>query len=205
MVSFPPYIHLIFFFSCHLLPSLTQPPSFTLHPTPTLHTPHPPLTHPHTPPSPFTPAPISTLHPSCNPLHSSFTPPPPFTPLTPPSPPSFTLHPSPYFHPPIPHATPHPTRPSPPGPTPHLILQIPHPISVGELLKLHAALWLNAAVKATHVEEKVWIVLAVHRDEAHLPRNSCDGAGEAVLDVPEDSSTAGGEVREEGRGRVRIR
>ena len=63
---------------------------------------------------------------------------------------------------------------------------------MGELLKLHAALWLNAAVKATHVEEKVWIVLAVHRDEAHLPRNSCDGAGEAVLDVPEDSSTAGG-------------
>lgn len=36
---------------------------------------------------------------------------------------------------------------------PHLILQVPNTIFVSELLITGAALWQNAALKATHVEE----------------------------------------------------
>ena len=71
---------------------------------------------------------------------------------------------------------------------------------MGELFVLHAALGENAALKSTHVEEEVGVVLAVHGDKAALPLRGCDGARETVLDVPEHSTTtAWGREGREGR------
>lgn len=56
----------------------------------------------------------------------------------------------------------------------HLVLQIPHAVLVGELLVAGAALWQNAALKATHVEEQVGVVFAVDGHKAVLPLDRCD-------------------------------
>ena len=54
----------------------------------------------------------------------------------------------------------------------HLILQVPHAILVGELLVGGAHLRQDAALKATHVEQQVGVVLAVHGHKAVLPLDS---------------------------------
>lgn len=53
----------------------------------------------------------------------------------------------------------------------HLILKVPHSVFVCELLLCHTTLGQNTALKATHVEEQVGIVLAVDRHKAVLPLN----------------------------------
>ena len=70
------------------------------------------------------------------------------------------------------------------GPT-HLILQVPDSVFVGELLVAGPRFGQNAALKATHVEEEVGVVFAVHRDKRVFPDHSGDGARQSVLDVPE--------------------
>ena len=52
--------------------------------------------------------------------------------------------------------------------TTDLILQIPDTVFVCELLVAGAALGQDAALKATHVEEQIGVVLAVHRHKAVL-------------------------------------
>lgn len=69
---------------------------------------------------------------------------------------------------------------------PYLILEIPYSIPVSELLKGCPDLWQDSTLKATHVEEKVGVVLAVDGDKAALPLDGRDRSREAVLDVPED-------------------
>ena len=60
-----------------------------------------------------------------------------------------------------------------------------------ELLVAGAALGQDAALEATHVEEQVGVVLAVHGHKAVLPLHRGDRAGQAVLDVPEHSAAPG--------------
>lgn len=69
-----------------------------------------------------------------------------------------------------------------------LILQVPHSVLVRELLVAGAALRQDAALEAAHVEEQVGVVLAVDGHEAVLPLHRGDGAGQPVLDVPEDGA-----------------
>lgn len=54
-----------------------------------------------------------------------------------------------------------------------------------------AALWQDAALKATHVEEQVGVVFAVDRNKAVLPLDCGNRSGQTVLDVPEHSTTTG--------------
>ena len=54
---------------------------------------------------------------------------------------------------------------------------------------LSTALWQDAAFKATHVEEQIWIVLTVHRYKAGIPLDCGYGAWQSVLDVPKHSSS----------------
>lgn len=70
----------------------------------------------------------------------------------------------------------------------HLILQVPDPVLVGELLVAGAALGQDAALEAAHVEQQVGVVLAVHGHEAVLPLHRGHRAGQTVLDVPEHST-----------------
>ena len=70
----------------------------------------------------------------------------------------------------------------------HLILQVPHSVFVSELFIRGSCLGQNAALKATHVEEEVGVVLGVDGDKGVLPLDGGDGARQAVLDVPEHSS-----------------
>lgn len=67
----------------------------------------------------------------------------------------------------------------------YLILQVPDPVLVGELLIAGATLRQDAALEATHVEQQVGVVLTVHRHEAVLPLNCSHRPWQAVLDVPE--------------------
>lgn len=53
----------------------------------------------------------------------------------------------------------------------YLILKVPDPILVRELLITGATFRQNAALKATHVEEQVGVVLTVHGHKAVLPLN----------------------------------
>lgn len=71
----------------------------------------------------------------------------------------------------------------------YLILQIPDPILVRELFIAGAALGQDAALEPAHVEEQVGVVLAVHRHKTVLPLDRGHRARQAVLDVPEHSST----------------
>ena len=71
----------------------------------------------------------------------------------------------------------------------HLVLQVPHAVLVRELLVRRAALRQDATLQATHVEQQVGIVLAVHRHEAVLPLNSRHRPRQPVLNVPEHSAT----------------
>ena len=67
----------------------------------------------------------------------------------------------------------------------YLILQVPYTIPMSEFFKGCAALGQNAAFKATHVEQEIWIVFAVHRHKAFIPAERCDRSRQAVLNVPE--------------------
>lgn len=49
----------------------------------------------------------------------------------------------------------------------------------------------DAALKATHVEQQVGVVLGVDTDKAVLPLDGGGGARQPVLDVPEHSSATG--------------
>ena len=60
---------------------------------------------------------------------------------------------------------------------------------MSELFKCCAALGQNTAFKATHVEQKIWIVFAVDRHKAFVPVECCDRPRQAVLNVPEHSTT----------------
>ena len=73
----------------------------------------------------------------------------------------------------------------------HLILQVPDAVLVGELFGRGPALGQDATLEAGHVEEQVGVVLAVGRDETGLPLEGGDGAGQAVLHVPEDGPATG--------------
>lgn len=59
-------------------------------------------------------------------------------------------------------------------PTPHLILQVPDTILVGELLVAGTALGQDAALEATHVKQQIGVVLAVNGHEAVLPLHCGD-------------------------------
>ena len=56
-----------------------------------------------------------------------------------------------------------------------------------ELVVCRSTLGQYATLKATHVEEEVGVVLAVHRHKGILPQDGGDGTRQSVLDVPEDS------------------
>lgn len=73
----------------------------------------------------------------------------------------------------------------------HLVLQVPDPVLVGELLVAGAALGQDAALEAAHVEQQVGVVLAVHGHKAVLPLHRGHRAGQTVLDVPEHSTATG--------------
>lgn len=76
-----------------------------------------------------------------------------------------------------------------PLPRLYLILQVPDPILVGEFLIAGAAFRQDAALKATHVEKQVGVVLTIHRHEAVLPLNCSHWSWQTVLDVPEHCPT----------------
>ena len=78
----------------------------------------------------------------------------------------------------------------------HLILKVPDAVFVSELLVGGACLGQNAALEPAHVEEEVWVVFGVDRDEGVLPLNGGYGARETVLYVPEHSP-----VQHTSRGR----
>ena len=59
---------------------------------------------------------------------------------------------------------------------------------MGEFFKCRAALGKNAAFKATHVEQKIWIVFAVDRHKAFIPAQCCDRSRQTVLNVPENGT-----------------
>jgi hypothetical protein len=46
----------------------------------------------------------------------------------------------------------------------------------------------NTALKTTHVEQQIWIVLGVDTDKAVFPLDSSRGTWKSVLDVPENST-----------------
>lgn len=50
-----------------------------------------------------------------------------------------------------------------------LVLEIPDSIFVGKLFVSGSTLGQNSTLKAAHVEKKVGVVLAVHRDKTLLP------------------------------------
>ena len=148
--------------------SLSHPPHLSV---PTF---HPPMTHlltpllcvrPHIPSIPCQPSSPSLLH-----FHQS--------PINLPS--SLLCFISTPIH--------RPTQPSLPQ-SKHLILQVPDTVPVGELLMGSAALGQHAALKATHVEEQVRVVLTVDGHEAAVPLDGGHGARQAVLDVPEHRAT----------------
>mmetsp|Transcript_15168 Transcript_15168/g.27300 ORF Transcript_15168/g.27300 Transcript_15168/m.27300 type:complete len:258 (+) Transcript_15168:3164-3937(+) len=68
------------------------------------------------------------------------------------------------------------------------VLKVPSPVGYGELLRHHADLGQDSHVEATHVEQQVGVVLAVHTYEGVIPRNGGDGPRQAVFYVPEDTS-----------------
>ena len=55
----------------------------------------------------------------------------------------------------------------------YLILQVPHSIPVSEFLKCCATFWKNAAFKATHVKQQIWIVFTVNRHKTFIPVECC--------------------------------
>ena len=70
----------------------------------------------------------------------------------------------------------------------YLILQVPHSIPVSEFLKCCATFWKNAAFKATHVKQQIWIVFTVNRHKTFIPVECCHRSWQAVLYVPEHST-----------------
>ena len=60
---------------------------------------------------------------------------------------------------------------------------------MSELLEGGPDLGEDATLEAAHVEEKVWVVLAVDGHEARLPLDGGDGARQAVLNIPEHRPT----------------
>lgn len=73
--------------------------------------------------------------------------------------------------------------------SPHLILQVPDTILVGEFFIAGAALGQDAALKATHVKQQIGVILAVNGHEAILPLHRGDRSRQTVLDIPEYSTT----------------
>ena len=70
----------------------------------------------------------------------------------------------------------------------YLILKVPHAIFVCKLLKGSPDLGQDTTLKATHVEQEVWVVFTIDGDKRPLPLNCGDGTRETVFDIPEDSS-----------------
>ena len=70
----------------------------------------------------------------------------------------------------------------------YLILQVPHSIPVSEFLKCCATFWKNAAFKATHVKQQIWIVFTVNRHKTFIPVECCHRSWQAILYVPEHST-----------------
>lgn len=71
----------------------------------------------------------------------------------------------------------------------YLVLEVPDAVAVSELVVRRATLRQNAALKAAHVEEQVWIVLAIHRHKAVLPQRRRHRPRQTILYVPEHRST----------------
>ena len=65
-----------------------------------------------------------------------------------------------------------------------------------ELFESGSALGEDPAFEATHVEQQVGIVFAVHGHERILPLNGGHWAGETVLDVPEYGASAANKFNE---------
>ena len=70
-----------------------------------------------------------------------------------------------------------------------LILQVPDAIAMCVLLVCCATFRQNATFKAAHVEQQVWVVLAVDGHEAVLPQCGRYGPRQTVLYVPEHGTT----------------
>ncbi len=68
-------------------------------------------------------------------------------------------------------------------------MQVPDTVYMSKLLESGPDLGQNTTLKATHIEQEVGVVLAVHGHKAALPLDGCDGARETILDIPEHSST----------------
>jgi len=68
----------------------------------------------------------------------------------------------------------------------HLVLQVPDAVAVRELLVRGPDLGQDPALEAGHGEEQVRVVFGVDGDEGVVPRDGGDGAGQSVLDVPEN-------------------
>ena len=71
----------------------------------------------------------------------------------------------------------------------YLVLQIPDAVLVCELLVRGSTLGQDATLEATHVEQQVGVVLAVHRHEAAVPLDGRHRPRQPVLDVPEHCTT----------------
>mmetsp|Transcript_8730 Transcript_8730/g.18587 ORF Transcript_8730/g.18587 Transcript_8730/m.18587 type:complete len:747 (-) Transcript_8730:2392-4632(-) len=65
------------------------------------------------------------------------------------------------------------------------VLKRPHAVLVGKALSCHAAFGQDADLETRHVEQQVWVVLAVHAHEAVVPLKGGQAAGQAVFHVPE--------------------
>jgi len=75
------------------------------------------------------------------------------------------------------------------------VLEIPDSILVSKLLSSHPTLGQDATFKTTHVEQQVRIVFTVHRNEAVLPLYCGHRAWQAILYVPEYSTTTSCKIR----------
>mmetsp|Transcript_12946 Transcript_12946/g.36300 ORF Transcript_12946/g.36300 Transcript_12946/m.36300 type:complete len:230 (+) Transcript_12946:5114-5803(+) len=69
----------------------------------------------------------------------------------------------------------------------HLVGEAPDAFPLRKTFLRHSAPGKYSDLKASHAEQDVWVVLAIHTDEAVLPLKSCHAPWQSVLHVPEDS------------------
>mmetsp|Transcript_97181 Transcript_97181/g.274888 ORF Transcript_97181/g.274888 Transcript_97181/m.274888 type:complete len:549 (-) Transcript_97181:3378-5024(-) len=68
-----------------------------------------------------------------------------------------------------------------------IVLQLPHALTLRELLLERADLGQDADLEAAHVEEHVGVVLRVNRGKGVVPHEVSDAPWQPVLHLPEDS------------------
>mmetsp|Transcript_10204 Transcript_10204/g.41240 ORF Transcript_10204/g.41240 Transcript_10204/m.41240 type:complete len:678 (+) Transcript_10204:3871-5904(+) len=83
-----------------------------------------------------------------------------------------------------------------------LVLQVPDPILLREVLGRHPRLGHDANLETAHVEQQVRVIPRIHRHKAIVPLERGDGPGQAVLYVPENRAAEVDVVLHESHARV---